>query len=338
MADSTLNAIRNKVRRLTKSPSESILSTPDLDEYVNTFVLYDFPEHLRLFALHTTFTFYLTPNVDKYSTNTTNVNSPLYNFKNKYISVSNPVYVAGYKSLFSQSPEQFYNIYPFLNTIANQTQGDGVTTQFTGTLSAVPVIQNKVIFTAVDANNNAMTMIDIPINSLQGNLYLQDGPIASDTVLDVNNNINYLTGAYTVTFPNAVAAAANVTSETVPYVAAQPQSMLYYDETFVFRPIPDQAYVVNMLAYIRPTELLSSGQSPELEEWWQYIAYGAAKKILEDRIDMDTVALILPEYKKQELLVLRPTLVQQASERTATIYTEQTSVLSGPWGWNNNNN
>ncbi len=62
--------------------------------------------------------------------------------------------------------------------------------------------------------------------------------------------------------------------------------------------------------------------SPQLNEWWQYIAYGAAKKIFEDRMDTDSVQQIMAEYKKQEALCLRRTLVQYSNERTATIYTE----------------
>ena len=82
--------------------------------------------------------------------------------------------------------------------------------------------------------------------------------------------------------------------------------------------------------------LLTSGQSPQLEEWWQYIAYGSAKKIFEDRLDMESVQMIVPEYRKQETLCLRRTIVQYTNERTATIYTEQAgggSDGSGFWGW-----
>ena len=75
--------------------------------------------------------------------------------------------------------------------------------------------------------------------------------------------------------------------------------------------------------YRRPTELLLVGQSPELEQWWQYIAYGASKKVFEDRMDMQSVQMIMPEFNKQERLVLRRTIVQQTNERVATIYTEQ---------------
>jgi hypothetical protein len=64
---SNLQAIQTKVRRLTRSPSESQISNDQINDYINTFILYDFPEHLRLFSLRTLLTFYTQPGVDVYS-------------------------------------------------------------------------------------------------------------------------------------------------------------------------------------------------------------------------------------------------------------------------------
>src|SRR6267142_3467753 len=97
----TLTAIETKVRRITRSPSTAQLSDADLNNYINTFVVYDFPEHLRTFNLRTTFTFYTNPYQDEYFTDTasfgnpvtnpTIINNPLYDFQNKYLTVHNPV-------------------------------------------------------------------------------------------------------------------------------------------------------------------------------------------------------------------------------------------------------
>ncbi len=76
----------------------------------------------------------------------------------------------------------------------------------------------------------------------------------------------------------------------------------------------------------RPSALLETNSIPALQEYWQYLAYGAAKKILEDRMDLESVQMIMPEFKKQENLVQRRTIVQYTNERTATIYTEQVSL------------
>src|SRR5690242_1168087 len=114
MAVHTLDNIRTKVRRLTRSPSEAQITTAQLDEYINTFVVYDFPEHLRTFNLRTTYSFYCNPFQDTYQTDRSVIpaTNPLYNFQNKYLTVHPPFYIAGYPATFTQSEEQFYGLYP----------------------------------------------------------------------------------------------------------------------------------------------------------------------------------------------------------------------------------
>lgn len=330
MANSTLTAIRTKVRRLTRSPSPAQLSDADIDEYVNTFLLYDVPEHLRLFDLRQTLTFYTSANIDVYETNTTDPNNPLYNFKNRYMTVHLPVYIGGYQVMYSQDRSQFFSVYPRLANIVQVDVGDGVTTSFSGTLGSAPVLQNQVIFTTVNSSNTTYNLIDYPLSSALGALGIPG--VTPDPFVLPYGSINYLTGAFTVNFSpfgSAPASGVSINSETVPYVASIPQAMLYYNDTFTLRPVPDQGYAVNMEVYVRPTELLSSSQSPDLEQWWQWIAYGAAKKVFEDRMDIDSVSMIMPEYTKQEILVLRKTLVQYSNDRAATIYTEN---VAGAYG------
>ena len=348
VADSSLQFIRNKVRRLTRSLSPSQLLDSEIDQYINTFVLYDFPEHLRLFNLRKTFTFYTEPYVDVYETST-DVNSPLYDFKNRYITVHPPIYIAGYQALFSESRNQFFGIYPLLNSIASiGTAGDGATTAFTGTVNSqqanmsningqvICLLQNNVLFSSIDLNDEGLAMIDYPISNTIGNLYVPGTAPTSTTVQDVNNYINYITGDFTVTFATAPGSGQPINSQTVPQNPALPQSMLFYDGKFTMRPVPDQAYRVEMEVYVRPTELLSGSQTPELQEWSQYIAFNTAKKIFEDRMDMESVQMIMPALKEQERLILRRTIVQQTSQRASTIYTQDLGSAgaygTGFWG------
>jgi len=83
--------------------------------------------------------------------------------------------------------------------------------------------------------------------------------------------------------------------------------------------------------YVRPTELLSGSQTPELQEWAQYIAFQTSKKIFEDRMDMESVQMIMPAIKEQERLILRRTIVQQTSQRASTIYTQDLGA-AGAYG------
>jgi hypothetical protein len=360
--NSTLAAIRTKVRRLTRTPTLAQMDDTVLDEYINTFIVYDIPEHLRLFNLKRQFTFFTNPYQDVYPTSSDGVmgvvTNPLYNFQNICLTVHDPVYIAGFKSLFSQSREQFFGIYPKINNITSTgyigtgvpmgTLAGNVNTNLIGTSgTGYVLLQNEVLFSSVDTNNNGLALVDVPVMNPAtgnpttiGNLYIPGNlPAVPPIAVDPNNNINYVTGAYRITF-NAgnPKLGAPINSQTVPQITTLPQALLYFDNTFTIRPIPDQPYRVNFEVFMRPTYLLNAGSFPELEEWWQYIAYGAAKKIFEDRMDLDSVQMIAPEYKKQETLCLRRTLVQNANQRTATIYTEQTGMASGGWGWGSGNN
>lgn len=334
MALQTLADIRLKVRRLTRSPSDAQLSDADIDNYVNTFLLYDFPSQLRLFPLRSTLTFYTQPNVDTYQTllygAARPATDPLFDFKNRIVAIHPPVYIAGVLSYFTQDRTKFYIGWPKTNTTSDTNlRGNNTTGPFTGFLSSKPVLQNNVAFSCVDNNGVAMTLTDVPTSNLLGNLYQVGSAVALGT-------INYVTGAYTLNFLSNTANGATIYSTTVPYQAGKPLSFLYFDDTIVLRPVPNKAYSVQMEVDLQPISLFYGTDLPKLDQWSQYIAYGAAKKVFEDRMDLDSVALIMNEFKEQEAMVLRTTLTQQTNERTQTIYTSGRNHTVYPFdvnGW-----
>lgn len=325
MSDTSLVAIRNMVRNITQSPQEAQLTTAQLDQYINTFVLYDFPVNVKLAGLRTTFTFYTQPNVGTYSTNTTVPTDPLYNFKNRYTAVHEPVYIAGVRASYTQNKDIFLGAYPFTNFIQNtQLLGNGTTGTFTGQLTSVPMLQNHVVFSINNTNGVAMALIDQPqanSNSL-GNLYV---PNDFTTIF---GTINYLTGAFTMSWPSNTQMGAQLTAETIPYVTGIPTMMLYYDSKFTLYPVPDKLYVVKMEADILPTELLSMSQSPDFLGWWEYIALGACIKVFRDRMEMDSIPLIMPEFEQKQAQIARPTLDLATNNRSQTIYN------NGNYGYN----
>ncbi len=331
MADSTLAAIRKLVRQYTHSPFPSQLSDAEIDEKVNVFVLYDFPNHLRLFSLRTTLEFFTQPNVGTYETTDTDPRDPLYNFKNRFVAVHEPVYMAGIQASYTQWTDAFYAQWPLTNTIANTNLvGDGTTGFFSGILNAVPVMQGSVTITALDATGTAMILIDYPTGNVNGYFAPPNDP--QDILPSPYGAINYITGAFSVNFPNATAVGSVITAETIPYQPGKPLSMLYYDNIFTIRPIPDTVYSITIQVDARPTELLDASAIPDLEQWFQFIAIGASKKIFETRMDMDSVALIMPLYREQMNLVNRASLEQGAEQRSQTIYTNRNKG----WGWWNN--
>lgn len=382
MADSSLLAIQQKVRRLTRSLTEAQLTTPQLNQYINTYVLYDFPETLKLFNLRATLDFYTTPFVDVYQTDPVvnpllDVQSPLYNFVNKYTFTDSPIYIGGYAALFSQSREQFFGIYPLVNSIASIGRfGNGVLQTYSGVINSqqaniplnstqvISLLQRNVMFSSIDINSNGLAMQDSPIldatsglptifgllynpyvhNDQPYNVVTNPGgyPVLSLTTpyktqpgFPNNNYINYVTGEFTVTFPTAPASGVLINSQTVPQNPTIPQALLFYDGQFTVRPVPDMPYKINMEVYVQPTELLATTQNPELNEWWQLIAFNASKKIFEDRMDYDSLNMMMPSLKEQERLVLRRTIVQQTTQRGSTIYSDQNGAGQYGSGWFN---
>jgi len=319
------------------------LSDSDLDQYINTFIAFDFPEHLRLFSLRTTLTFYTQPGVDVYQSSLIPTD-PLYDFKNKYVAVHQPAYIAGIPASFTQYRDVFYGQWPQTNQVQNTLIfGDGGMGPFTGILNTFPqsptslgtntgaILQSSMIFTALDTNSTAMILVDYPVSNTMGALGLPNFP---QTIPSPYGQINYLTGQFTITFPNNTMNSPNnpIWSEFIPYAPGLPISILYYDNQFTLRPVPDKAYAIQLEADITPTQLLLTTDNPQINQWWQFISYGASKKILEDRMDLESVQMIMPEYRNQMNFVNRTSLIQRCNERTTTIYTQGKSY---GWGWYN---
>jgi hypothetical protein len=321
-----LERIRVKVRRLTRSPSSTNITDAEIDQYVNDFFTYDFPEHLRSWALRESFTFVRQPNIDRYTTDANANVTGLVNFQQNYINVEQPLYIAGNPSYYSEDRTEFFSMFPQNQSIQNIGIGDGTLAQnFSGTINNKPILQRSVLFSTTGNNNESISATDSPVDVEFGDL------VDSDSGLTIGG-IGYLTGQYTVSF-NA-GNQSKVVAQYFNYAPGRPNALLYFDNTFYLRPVPDRSYEISFEVYKRPDELLNSNPSPKLEQWWQYIAYGAAKKVFEDRTDYDSIAQIMPEYEKQEDLVNRRTEMQLKTKRTFSIYAYQVENNNIPSGWN----
>jgi hypothetical protein len=343
---SMLSNIQQKVRRITGSPSLAQLSDNDLNQYINTFYTNDFPTAQKMFSLRTVLTFYTQPGVDVYKTNNI-ANDPLNDFQNKYTAVHPPVYIAGVQAFFTQDRTVFYGNWPQTNFV-QQTGffGNGTQGPFAGVLpppvnqpsnfsTAIPhVLQGSVLFTCQDANGNDMILIDYPVSNTTGALGVPGVP---QTLPSPYGQVNYVTGAFTATFPSNTAVSVPpqgnpVWSEAIYYVPGLPTTVLYYDNQFVFRPVPDKAYVVQVEANMVPTQFFETTDNPLIKQWWQYIAMGAAIKIFQDRRDYDSVNMIMPEFLNQQSLVLSTSMEQYTNQRSITIYTNN-GIASGWNAW-----
>ena len=338
-----LGDIVSKIRRITKSPSQNQITDDQIVQYINTYYLYDFPQELRLKNMLSNFSFTTSPNQEIYLLPTDSI-----------ITIEPPVYINGYQSYFTQSQENFYMLYPRLGLANNNPAfGNGTVGPYVFTFSNTPVLQNNVVVSAIDSTGNTATAVDIPINTTTGKL--------SGTAIQGTSVVNYVTGVVSILFNNVIPAGNPINCEIVPYNPSRPVAMLFYHDTLFLRPIPDGAYLVNVQAFVNPIACLNgqannpptvggtndtsfpappnainvpegfinASQTAQLKQWWQLISWGAALKIFEDRGDVDNIARFMPLYENQRRLVLRRTLVEQANERVATVYSEQVQYPLG---------
>jgi hypothetical protein len=327
MAQTDLQQIQNTFRTIVRAPTPSQMSTDQVNQYINTFILYDLPNNMRLFNLRSTFTFYTQPNVATYQ-DSPDPNSEFYLFNQNILTVHQPIFIAGVQSYWSEWPSIFYANWPLTAQVA-QTQlfGDGVTTIFNGILTGVPMLQNYVMFSATDATGTNQILTDNPISNTTGALGLPNRP---QTFPSPYGSINYLTGAFSVNFPAAPAAQAPIYSETVPYLPGIPVGCLYYDSQFVLRPVPDKSYSISVEVDLLPTQLIEETDNPTLYQWWQLIAYGAALKNFVDKLDMDSWNKLKPHYDKQLAFVNTQTINTACNKRAETIFSAG-SKWSGGW-------
>ena len=355
----TLGDIITKVRRVTARPSSAQISDQEIIRYVNTFYIYDMPEHLKMESLRSNYQFITTPN------------TPVYDFPTDlYLTVMPPVFIAGYQSYMTQSRENFFRINSTLNFMQQSIYtGNGTAGPYTGQLltnlpiipgfkpnppgaySATPVqarfLNWNVLVTgqgAAAATTGIQPYYTLVDDGL-GHLVSPFDPAATPIV---RGTINYITGALAITgfvtndasqTSSIIPSGNPINVQYIPYVASRPQSVVFYQDQIILYPVPDQAYTVSFEVYKYPASFTIDAQgnfnaslTPQLQEWWQLLAYGAADKIFADNADFENMQKYRPLLEEQMNLVLRRTISQQTSDRTATIYTEQSQFPSYPFG------
>lgn len=358
-ADSTLVAIRKKVRRLTASSSESTLTTNDIDQYINTFYNNDFPYGVKMDQMRSVYSFFTQPNIDRYPLDV-NYNQ----------GVRDPVYVEGIQGYLFKDRDSFFKMWPRWPTKFNPINGDGMTVTFSFTIPG-PFLSKEVVlggvditgaaisvnddgngnlqlqvpngvtvvppYTAVYTVANAPTPAEVgkPIPGMHNQNTLNPGLIRTNTQTGSFTNaigtVNYVTGAFNITFPVAPAAGTQMTLWVSQYQTGRPYTILFWNNEFTIRPIPKLIHKVEVETYLTPVQFMSTTDHPILNQWWQYIAIGAAIKVLEDRQDMDGLANLVPLFDRQEGLCLERQSIEEIGQRNSTIFSS--TVMQQ--GWNN---
>ena len=289
----TLADIRSKFRLVSGRPSQDQLSDAQCNAYINNYYVFTMPHELKEQIENQFLTFTTTPGVDVYA------------FPGGYFTDSPGAYADGFPNIFYQDPDIFFQDWPQQYAVDNIATGDGTTVTFTGGLQNPPVIVGTVLIASDDNLGFQQLVTDegssFPIGTLTGN---------------GTGTINYLTGAYSVTWNTAPIASAVIYAKYQGYSGNRPQGVLWFNNQFTLRPVPDQAYQILMQGFIKPAYLVNDTDTPLQMEWGPLIAYGAALEAFQDSGDVENYDRIFPVFKRHENVALGRTIQQYTSEQS----------------------
>jgi len=351
---STVDQIRQKIRRLCASSSESELTTADIDQYINTYYSQDFPYSVKLDQTRNVYTFYTEPYIDTYPIDV-NYNQ----------GIRAPFYVDGVLGNFYKDRNSFYNIYPRWPTLFHPINGDGITTLFNFTIGPTPFLRNEVTLGGVSTTGAAISVQDDGKGNLQYALpnpqtivppytavYPVGDPNAGKPIPGMHNantgnpglntltnigTVNYVSGAFSLDFSivGVVPVAGKpMTLRVSQYQPGRPSVLLFWNNELVIRPVPKFIHKITVETYLTPVQFMLSTDTPIINQWWQLIAIGAAIKAIEDRQDMKGIDNLVVIFDRQESLVLERQGVEEIGQRNSTIFsgTQQSGNWNNSWG------
>ena len=335
----TLQDIRTKVRRVTARYRQDQLTDAQIDNYINTFYLYELPENFRTLNLFVPFVFYTTPNVACYDfPYQPGFTDPNGNPSPGYLNIKTPIFCQGYQLRYFQDKSMFYAVWPKRTQVYQIGVGDGTTGPYAGIMPFTPMIradqdifgkvtesnviisaqQSGYVFLATDSPNQT-------ISGVTGTPYSPSdtGSLISSGQTLPNSFVNYVTGEYQFETSNPIPSGVPINVQAIPYMPSRPVDVLFFNQQLTFRPIPTDVFQVEIQAMVTPTQLLTSIDKPLLDEWWQYLALGASKLVYTDFPDPEGLQYCLALLQEQMQLVQRRTLVQLSTQRAQTLFSTQ---------------
>lgn len=368
-AQSTYTFIEKKVRHLTASSSEAALSSADIQQAVNTFYNQDFPYAVKLDQTRSVYKFLTIPNVDRYPVDVNNLQgfrAPVYfegiqgNFFKNRDQLYNlyPRFPTQYQPIAGDGVTTTFNFILFGNNQNPFPQPN------------FGILSTQVVIGGIDVNGNPIRIIDdggavvngfgIGSNTTIGRLlYITQNNVGNNVYLDASNaqkpaipplsplpvpsppvvlppqycgTVNYVTSAISITFPVAPAAGTMINVWAAQYNVGRPYNLLFWNNEFTIRPVPDNVYLVEVEAYQTPSQFMMTTDNPVLNQWWQYIAYGAASEILRDRQDMEGVSNLQEGFKRQESLVLERQGIEEIQQPNITLFNSAQNNYGMGWG------
>jgi hypothetical protein len=211
---------------------------------------------------------------------------------------------------------QIVNLDPFIESMPTTSVTSSVYFTATATDGTNITVADSGQFLSGNANYGLLMN---PGNAPLGNTALTGGPAPNYST--TQNTFNYFTGIATnVYFPAAIPAGADINAICNYFQSGLPRCALYYDNTITLRSVPDRQYLIEVDGYLTPAAFFSSTQMIPYAYMSEYIARGAARKMLADTGDWDQFDRYEGLFKEQESLVHIRSQRQWTATRTQTIY------------------
>ena len=222
--------------------------------------------------------------------------------------------------------------------ITNITQAAQAVITSTTNFAAGQTIQISGVVGMTEINGLTVTVVLVTPTTVTINLdttgftaYVSGGLATSH-----QNTINYFTGVATnVFFPKAIPQGETINAQCYYFQTGLPRGILYYNNTLTLRSPPDRQYLVELDAYLSPAAFFNTEAAVPFGYMCEYLARGAARKILSDTGDVEQFMFYEPLFKEQELLVWKRSQRQWTSTRTQTIYSQGMGQGNGYLGSNN---
>jgi hypothetical protein len=348
MTVGNLQDIIEKIQEVSASGNSNQVTLTKIIKYINSYYLYDLPNEFRNLKLKDVYTFNTIQNVDTYP----------FDFEH-WETVEAPAFSNKAPMSLYQDKTQFYTYNWYSQQNQNIAVADGTAGPYSFTTQSSPILasvnnnpitdtqlSNTQIFPAGypptfrEPNISRIQNILISANTATSSLHVTDdgaGNLIGDCL--AGGTVDYQTGIVAnLVFTQAVPSGNNITMQYLQAVQGQPFTMLFFQDQFVVRPVPDQAYTIEVTAYRRPSQALLGTVSlespnlngrPEQYDWWELIVFGVAKKLYQDRLD-DVGADLMQKYHDEKLSQCNTRSYAQLGSRCmATIFRDETTSQIG---------
>lgn len=234
------------------------------------------------------------------------------------------------------------------------------------------ILSTQLVIGGIDVNGNPIRIIDdggavvnsfgIGNNTTKGRLlFLNQNSVGNNVYLDASNTqrpaipplsplpvpspplalspqycgtVNYVTTQIDITLPVPAMPGTQLNIWAATYQVGRPYNLLFWNNELTIRPVPDNVYLCEVEVYQTPSQFMNTTDNPTLNQWSQYIAYGAAREILRERQDTEGVENLKEGFDRQEALVLERQSIEEIGQPNITLFngTQIGNCSGGGWG------